>query len=46
MGSLQLALDRQLDSSMGGVIQGMMVLSILLIRGIQPGWFRRRGNGE
>jgi simple sugar transport system permease protein len=42
MGSLQLALERQLDSSMGGVIQGMMVLSILLIRGLQPGWFRRR----
>jgi simple sugar transport system permease protein len=42
MGSLQLALERQLDSSMGGVIQGMMVLSILLIRGLEPGWFRRR----
>ena len=43
MGSLQLALERQLDSSMGGVIQGIMVLSILLIRGIQPSWFRRGG---
>jgi simple sugar transport system permease protein len=35
MGSLQLALQRQLDSSLGGVIQGMLVLSILIIKGLQ-----------
>lgn len=35
MGSLQLALQRQLDSSLGGVIQGMLVLSILVTKGLQ-----------
>jgi len=35
MGSLQLALQRQLDSSMGGVIQGMLVLSILITKGLR-----------
>jgi simple sugar transport system permease protein len=34
MGSLQLALQRQLDSSLGGVIQGMLVLSVLVAKGI------------
>ena len=32
---LQLALQRQLDSSLGGVIQGMLVLSILIMQGLQ-----------
>jgi simple sugar transport system permease protein len=35
MGSLQLALQRQLDSSLGGVIQGMLVLFILMTQGIK-----------
>jgi simple sugar transport system permease protein len=35
MGSLQLALQRQLDSSLGGVIQGLLVLSILVTQGLQ-----------
>jgi ABC-type uncharacterized transport system permease subunit len=35
MGSLQLALQRQLDSSLGGVIQGMLVLAILITQGLQ-----------
>lgn len=35
MGSLQLALQRQLDSSLGGVIQGMLVLLILVAKGFQ-----------
>jgi simple sugar transport system permease protein len=35
MGSLQLALQRQLDSSLGGVIQGMLVLSILITQGLK-----------
>jgi simple sugar transport system permease protein len=35
MGSLQLALQRQLDSSLGGVIQGMLVLSVLVTKGLQ-----------
>jgi simple sugar transport system permease protein len=42
MGSLQLALQRQLDSSLGGVIQGMLVLSILITKGIQSRWTFRR----
>lgn len=43
MGSLQLPLQRQLDSSLGGVIQGMLVLSILIIHGIRYRWVRRGG---
>lgn len=35
MGSLQLPLAMQLDSSMGGVIQGLLVLFIILLRGLQ-----------
>jgi ABC-type uncharacterized transport system permease subunit len=42
MGSLQLALQRQLDSSLGGVIQGMLVLSILVTKGLQSRLFSRR----
>lgn len=41
MGSLQLALQRQLDSSLGGVIQGMLVLSILITHGVKSRWLRR-----
>jgi simple sugar transport system permease protein len=41
MGSLQLALERQLDSSLGGVIQGMLVLSILITQGLKSRWLRR-----
>ncbi len=33
-GSLQLPLQMQLDSSMGGIIQGTLVLVILLLRGL------------
>jgi ABC-type uncharacterized transport system permease subunit len=40
MGSLQLA-DLELDSSLGGVIQGFLVLVILVIQGIQTRLFRR-----
>lgn len=43
MGSLQLPLQRQLDSSLGGVLQGMLVLSILIIHGIRSRWIRRGG---
>jgi simple sugar transport system permease protein len=43
MGSLQLALQRQLDSSLGGVIQGMLVLSILVTKGLQSRLLSRRG---
>lgn len=35
MGSLQLTLQRQLDSSLGGVIQGLLVLAVLITQGIQ-----------
>jgi simple sugar transport system permease protein len=41
MGSLQLPIQRQLDSSLGGVIQGMLVLSVLITQGIQSRFFRR-----
>ena len=42
MGSLQLSLQRQLDSSLGGVIQGIVVLAILITQGFQPKWLRRQ----
>jgi len=42
MGSLQLALQRQLDSSLGGVIQGMLVLAILITQGLQSRLSGRR----
>jgi general nucleoside transport system permease protein len=35
MGSLQLPLQMQLDSSMGGVLEGLLVFIILLMQGIQ-----------
>jgi general nucleoside transport system permease protein len=35
MGSLQLPLAMQLDSSMGGVIQALLVLCMILLRGLQ-----------
>jgi ABC-type uncharacterized transport system permease subunit len=41
MGSLQLALQRQLDSSLGGVIQGMLVLSILIMQGLKSRLLRQ-----
>jgi ABC-type uncharacterized transport system permease subunit len=42
MGSLQLALQRQLDSSLGGVIQGMLVFSILITQGFKFRYLRQR----
>lgn len=42
MGSLQLALQRQLDSSLGGVIQGLLVLSVLITQGLQTRLFGRK----
>lgn len=41
IGSLQLALQRQLDSSLGGVIQGLLVLSILVTQGIRNRLLKR-----
>ncbi len=43
MGSLQLPLAMQLDSSMGGVIQSVLVLFIMLLRGVQARVVRREG---
>ncbi len=40
MGSLQLPLQRQLDSSLGGVIQGMLVLSVLITQGLRSRFFK------
>jgi simple sugar transport system permease protein len=42
MGSLQLALQRQLDSSLGGVMQGLLVLSVLIMQGLKTRLFRWR----
>ena len=41
MGSLQLPLQRQLDSSLGGVIQGMLVLFVLITQGLQSRFIRQ-----
>ncbi len=43
MGSLQLPLAMQLDSSMGSVIQGLLVLSVILLRGLQSRFMQGRG---
>ena len=43
MGSLQLPLAMQLDSSMGAVIQGTLVLSMILVRGLRAGLVSRSG---
>ena len=40
MGSLQLPLAMQLDSSMGGVIQGLLVLFVVLLRGLRARFAR------
>lgn len=42
MGSLQLALQKQLDSSLGGVIQGTLVLAILITQGLQARLLEQR----
>jgi len=34
-GSLQLPLAMQLDSSLGGVLQGALVLAVLLFQGVR-----------
>ncbi len=41
MGSLQLPLQMQLDSSMGGVLEGLLVLIIIMMQGIQARVMRR-----
>jgi simple sugar transport system permease protein len=43
MGSLQLSLQRQLDSSLGGVIQDLLVLSILVTQGLQARLAKKKG---
>jgi simple sugar transport system permease protein len=35
MGSLQLAMQRGLDSSLGGVVQGLLVLAVLITQGVR-----------
>ena len=42
IGSLQLPLQMQLDSSMGGVLEGLLVLLILLTQGIQARLIQRK----
>jgi ABC-type uncharacterized transport system permease subunit len=41
-GSLQLPMVMQLDSALGGVLQGSLVLAVLLVRGIKERVGRRR----
>ncbi len=43
MGSLQLPLAMQLDSSMGGVIQSLLVLCAILLRGLRARLVSREG---
>jgi ABC-type uncharacterized transport system permease subunit len=43
MGGLQLALQRQLDSSLAGVIQGLLVLGVLAARGLRARAVARGG---
>lgn len=43
MGSLQLPLQMQLDSSMSGVLEGTLVLVILLLRGLHTRLVHREG---
>jgi simple sugar transport system permease protein len=42
MGSLELSMQRQLDSSLGGVIQGLLALSVLAAQGARDRLLRRR----
>lgn len=42
VGSIQLPLQLGLDSSLSGVIQGIMVLSVFLVHGLRL-WLRQRG---
>jgi len=43
VGSIQLPLRMSLDSSLDGVIQGALVLSVLLIQGLEATIRKRRG---
>jgi simple sugar transport system permease protein len=40
IGSTTLQLDLQLDASLGGVLQGAVVLSVLFVQGLRERWFR------
>lgn len=41
IGSTSLQLDLQLDSSLGGVLQGVLVLAVLFVQGVREKWFKR-----
>jgi simple sugar transport system permease protein len=43
IGSTALQLDLQLDSSVGGVLQGAVVLAFLLVQGLRQIYFKGRG---
>lgn len=45
VGSIQLPLRMSLDSSLGGVIQGALVLSVLLVQGLEAKMHRRYRGG-
>ena len=42
MGSLQLGLQLQLDSALGGVVQGLLVLAVLLVKGLRERFLEGR----
>jgi general nucleoside transport system permease protein len=42
VGSIQLPLQLQIDSSLGGVIQGVLVLSAFAVRGLEQRFYNRR----
>jgi len=40
VGSIQLPIALQLDSSLSGVLQGMLVLLVLVVEGARKRWIR------
>ena len=46
VGSIQLPLRMSLDSSLGGVIQGVLVLSVLLVQGLDAKTRKRQSGGR
>lgn len=44
-GGLQLSMDHSMDSSIGGVLQGVLVLTVLLANGLAERW-RRKATGD
>jgi simple sugar transport system permease protein len=45
VGSIQLPLQMQIDSSLSGVIQGALVLSVFTVQGLEQMLIRRKAGG-